>query len=94
LKISLTHYATCELVTDIHVVWSDTQNAPPLHLLASIPVGQGKIQFETHEKDSLSNRFIAKLDVKTQAVLSVDDDVIIPCEDVSFALGVWQVNNR
>lgn len=38
-----------------------------------------RVEYEVHNKDSLNNRFRPILDINTEAVFSVDDDLYIPC---------------
>jgi Glycosyl transferase family 64 domain len=55
LEIFLEHYAYCENVKQIQVVWSDQKAAAPNDWLSKYPAG--KVVFETHSTDSLNNRF-------------------------------------
>jgi Glycosyl transferase family 64 domain len=55
LEIFLGHYAYCQNVEQIQVVWSDQKAAAPSDWLAKYPAG--KVVFETHSTDSLNNRF-------------------------------------
>ena len=38
-----------------------------------------RVEYELHDVDSLNNRFRPILDIRTEAVFSVDDDLHIPC---------------
>lgn len=105
LKQVVEHYHTCPRVHDIHVIWSDLENPPPpktfFHLQTTksqkassvaFPVlgVTPKLQMELHSVDSLNNRFRPILDVETEAVFSVDDDLIIPCSLLDFTHEVWR----
>lgn len=92
LEISLSHYTSCPVVKEIQVIWSDPQNKPPLSWLKSR--FESRVAFEVHNTNSLSNRFLAKLPVTTDAVLSIDDDLAIPCEVLEDAMGVWRSFDR
>lgn len=87
LEFFLDYYKTCDVVNQIQVVWSDQQNKPPLDWLSKYP--NGKVVFEVHAKNSLNNRFIPLQEIRTDAVLSIDDDLIIPCQLVQESLEVW-----
>jgi hypothetical protein len=52
------------------------------------------VQFEVQARDSLSNRFNQVLPLLTEGVLSVDDDIIIPCDSLGASFQVWQANKR
>ncbi|CAM9219676.1 unnamed protein product, partial [Phaeothamnion confervicola] len=93
LQRSVDHFARCAGVHEIQVVWSDPANAPPpetLFAAASRPL----VKFEVHEEDSLSNRFLPPSPPPTEAVFSVDDDLIISCADVAHAFEVWRGARR
>jgi hypothetical protein len=49
-----------------------------------------KLRFDINKEDSLNNRFKEIKDLETDAVFSIDDDVIFPCPSVEFAFDVWQ----
>ncbi|XP_061376639.1 glycosylinositol phosphorylceramide mannosyl transferase 1-like isoform X2 [Gastrolobium bilobum] len=49
-----------------------------------------KLKFDINKEDSLNNRFKEIKDLDTDAVFSIDDDVIFPCSSVEFAFDVWQ----
>ena len=92
LKISLNHYSKCSCVEAIQVIWSDQNNRPTID--ESDKEYSGKVKYEMHDKNSLSNRFFPKLTITTLAVLSTDDDLLIPCDQLSFALSVWKSNSK
>ncbi|CAL1374686.1 unnamed protein product [Linum trigynum] len=98
LKQSIAHYASCSELDSIHIVWSEPD--PPSeslvahlnHILQSKSRGprQVELKFDINKEDSLNNRFKEIKDLKTDAVFSIDDDVIFPCSSVEFAFRVWQ----
>ncbi|KAM4093820.1 hypothetical protein ACJW30_06G147200 [Castanea mollissima] len=51
---------------------------------------QVELVFDINKEDSLNNRFKEIKDLKTDAVFSIDDDVIFPCSSVELAFNVWQ----
>ena len=85
----LEHYSDCPDVTGITVVWSDLDNSPP-----ALPVYKVNVSYEVHSTNSLNNRFRNLSTVSTEAVLSIDDDVIVTCKSLSFAHSVWQTSRR
>ena len=69
LKSSISHYLTCNVIHEIQIIWSDLSNQPPS--LKDLNVETNKVKFEVHDKDSLNNRFLPKLDIKTKVTLVI-----------------------
>ncbi|KAJ9683770.1 hypothetical protein PVL29_016321 [Vitis rotundifolia] len=98
LKQSVSHYALCSGLDSIHIVWSEPD--PPseslikfLHHVVHSNSRDGRkivLKFDINKEDSLNNRFKEIKDLKTDAVFSIDDDIIFPCSSVEFAFNVWQ----
>ncbi|KAJ4979224.1 hypothetical protein NE237_010004 [Protea cynaroides] len=98
LKQSISHYASCVGLDSIHIVWSEPD--PPSESLRDFlwhtiksNSRDGKdieLRFDINKEDSLNNRFKEIKDLKTEAIFSVDDDVIFPCTSVGFAFSAWQ----
>lgn len=65
LQKSVSHYVTCTCVKEIQIVWSDQKNKPSTNLFGEA-VGNDKIKYEIHDKDSLNNRFLPELSIPTQ----------------------------
>lgn len=49
-----------------------------------------ELRFDLNEEDSLNNRFKEIMDLETDAIFSIDDDVLFPCASVELAFRVWQ----
>ncbi|PRQ59378.1 putative hexosyltransferase [Rosa chinensis] len=98
LKQSISHYSRCPRLDSIHIVWSEPN--PPsdslkkfLNHIIELNTRDGrqvKLKFDINKEDSLNNRFKEIPDLETDAVFSIDDDVIFPCSSVEFAFDVWQ----
>jgi len=98
LKQSIKHYSSCPRLESVHIVWSEPN--PPsesllkyLHHVVKSKSRDGryvKLRFDINTEDSLNNRFKEIKDLETDAVFSIDDDVIFPCSSVEFAFDVWQ----
>ncbi|XP_058086854.1 glycosylinositol phosphorylceramide mannosyl transferase 1-like [Magnolia sinica] len=97
LKQAVAHYASCGGTDAIRVVWSETD--PPSDslkaylkkiVLSKSSAHKPNFRFDLHEEDNLNNRFKPIKDLRTDAIFSVDDDVIIPCSTLDFAFTVWQ----
>jgi len=91
LKASVEHYINCPSLQEIQIIWPDTENEhPPLSFFDLQENQKSKLKFEVHSSRSLNTRFSPILPIETEAVLSVDDDVIISCDTIEFAFNVWQ----
>ncbi|XP_071734423.1 glycosylinositol phosphorylceramide mannosyl transferase 1 [Rutidosis leptorrhynchoides] len=98
LKQSISHYTTCPGLDSIHIVWSEPN--PPSDLLvkylnhavkSNTKDGRyAELVFDINKEDSLNNRFKELKDPITDAVFSIDDDIIFPCKTVEFAYTVWR----
>ncbi|URE45510.1 Glycosyl transferase family 64 domain [Musa troglodytarum] len=98
LKQSVVHYASCVGVESIHIVWSEPDR-PSDSLcdalwqaaqLNSKSCNGTELRFDLNEEDSLNNRFKEIMDLETDAIFSIDDDVLFPCASVELAFRVWQ----
>lgn len=96
LLLSLDHHASCDGVALIQVVWCDAENEPPDEVVNH---SSGKVVVERHAINSLNERFrIAApssvdsgVDVPppTRGVLSLDDDVLRPCDALDAGFLRW-----
>ncbi|XP_074584593.1 glycosylinositol phosphorylceramide mannosyl transferase 1 [Curcuma longa] len=98
LRQSVSHYSSCAGVESIHIVWSEP-DGPSDSLRESLwQVAQQNskscdgmdLKFDLNEEDSLNNRFRDTKGLKTDAVFSIDDDVLFPCSSMDLAFRVWQ----
>ncbi|KAH7286817.1 hypothetical protein KP509_32G023500 [Ceratopteris richardii] len=48
-----------------------------------------KLKIDMHDEDNLNTRFKPLNDLDTDAIFSVDDDVLVPCDTLVFAFTVW-----
>ncbi|XP_037491905.1 glycosyltransferase family 64 protein C4 isoform X2 [Jatropha curcas] len=98
LKQSVTHYASCGGTDALHVVWSATDQLSEnlqtylkrVVFSKSQTVLKPNFKLYINKEDYLKNRFKPFADLRTHAVFSVDDDVIVPCSALDFAFSVWQ----
>ncbi|CAM9507516.1 unnamed protein product [Discosporangium mesarthrocarpum] len=90
LEQALKHYAMCESVHSIRVVWSE-QSLPPEPSDAPHLFQLGKpVLFHAHPDTSINNRFQPVPDLGTEAVFVVDDDVDVPCDHLLAAFRTWR----
>ena len=63
------YYKTCDIISQVQIVWSDQVNKPPLDWLKNYP--KDKFMFEVHKTDSLNNRFRVLDSVPTEVNLFI-----------------------
>ncbi|CAI0547100.1 unnamed protein product [Linum tenue] len=98
LKRTAAHYASCAGAGAIHIVWSEIE--PPSERLRTdldravrSKSWRADIRVEIRENGGGgggSGRFKPIDGVRTDAIFSVDDGVIVPCSSLEFAFSVWK----
>lgn len=86
LQTSVDYLSTCSGVAQIQVIWCDKKNNPP-DFLMNHP--SGKVVVEHHKINSLNERFNLLSPTPTLGILSIDDDMIRPCEALDNAFFRW-----
>jgi hypothetical protein len=79
-------------IETIQVIWSDQENKVPKDLQKKY--ASSKVFYEIHSTDRLSNRFNPLTTPPTDAILSIDDDLLVPCPVLARAHQVWLSNQR
>lgn len=87
LKMYVKHYSRCSSVREIVVVWNKGKPPKSTQFDSAIPV---KIRVE--DRNSLNNRFKVDPSIKTRAVLELDDDIMMTCDDIERGFRVWREN--
>ncbi|CAM9291604.1 unnamed protein product [Choristocarpus tenellus] len=90
LKLAIEHYATCDGVDSVRVVWSEQTPPPDPRSAPHLFNHRRPVLFHTHGNTSLNNRFYPLPDLKTEAVFVVDDDVDVPCPHLCAAYQTWE----
>ena len=86
LIASIKHHSRCEGVAQIQVIWQESGD-PPKEV-----VENPKVVIEKHTENKLNQRFNILIPTPTLGILSVDDDVLYPCEAVDVAFHAWTKN--
>lgn len=91
---SVKHHASCPGVKEIQIVWCDKENEPPQELLEMAEtkgsiVSDTRVVIELHEANSLNERFNILEPTPTLGILSIDDDVLRPCEAIDSGFFKW-----
>eukprot|EP00968_Pinguiococcus_pyrenoidosus_P021144 scaffold2679_cov251-Pinguiococcus_pyrenoidosus.AAC.16 len=94
LRQSLANLDRCAEIAMIQVIWSDQDEAPPAQLKHLSSRGAGWIEFEVHQQNSINNRFLPKTEIPTEAVLSIDDDLLPTCAQLRAGFLVWRENRE
>jgi hypothetical protein len=85
LVISIDHHSSCPGVAQIQIVWCDPDEEPPVQLL-----NYTNVVIEKHDVNTLNERFhILTPDTPTLGILSIDDDVLRPCEAIDAGFFKW-----
>ncbi|CAN1842582.1 Glycosylinositol phosphorylceramide mannosyl transferase 1 [Linum perenne] len=98
LKKSAAHYASCAGVDSIRVAWGEVES-PSEKLKSDLDrivksKAWRKEEIGVEVVENYGGRFKPIGGVRTDAILSVDDDVIVPCSDLEFAFLVWRTAPR
>ncbi|KAL3649670.1 Glucosamine inositolphosphorylceramide transferase 1 [Castilleja foliolosa] len=85
LKMYVKHYSRCSSVREIVVIWN--KGVPPRlsDFDSAVPV-----RVRVEERNSLNNRFEVDPLIKTRAVLELDDDIMMSCNDIERGFKVWR----
>jgi hypothetical protein len=85
LVLSVDHHSSCPGVAQIQIVWCDPDEEPPVELW-----NYTKVVIEKHDVNTLNERFqILTPDTPTLGILSIDDDVLRPCEAIDAGFFKW-----
>ena len=95
LERFIAHYSKSPSVGAIVVVWNDADGGPPAASevkAMEAKAGPIPLTVRTMAAYDINNRFLPHAAIATDAVFSLDDDVIIDLKDVEFAFYVWQMH--
>jgi len=87
LETSVAHHASCPGVAQVQVVWCNDQGEPPPNLS-----NYEKVVIERHPVNSLNERFHLISEPPTIGILSIDDDVLRPCDAIDAGFFKWTHN--
>ncbi|KAG1346344.1 glucosamine inositolphosphorylceramide transferase 1 [Cocos nucifera] len=85
LKLYIKHYSRCASVREIVVVWNKGDPPNRDEFDSAVPV-----RIRVEELNSLNNRFKVDPLIKTRAVLELDDDIMMTCNDIEKGFRVWR----
>ncbi|KAJ6428863.1 hypothetical protein OIU84_020503 [Salix udensis] len=85
LKMYVKHYSRCSSVKEIIVVWNKGRPPRSSDLDSAVPVW-----IRVEDQNSLNNRFKKDPMLKTRAILELDDDIMMRCDDIERGFNVWR----
>ena len=86
-------YSICPVVEEVQITWGHTKDAPPTADSFTYSKTHSTVVFEQVNNDSGDwppSHYSSSLPVKTEAVMLLDADVLIDCEDLKFVQSVWR----
>ena len=86
LLASIEHHSKCDGVAQIQVIWKEPGD-PPKQVMEN-----PKVVIERHDENKLNQRFNVLIPTPTLGILSIDDDVLYPCEAADMAFHAWTKN--
>ncbi|XP_022880596.1 glycosyltransferase family protein 64 protein C5-like [Olea europaea var. sylvestris] len=85
LKMYVKHYSRCSSVHEIVIVWNKGIPPKSSDFDSAVPV-----RIRVEKQNSLNNRFKIDSSIKTRAVLELDDDIMMTCDDIERGFRVWR----
>ena len=94
LEKQLEIYVNLPYLNQIIIVWNDQESLPSsnLRLKFALYFSSKKIRVIKADANSLNNRFLPYDLIETDAVLSLDNDILLRGDEILFAFRVWREN--
>ncbi|XP_045059744.2 exostosin-like 2 isoform X4 [Desmodus rotundus] len=86
----LNHYQALPRLHRAIVVWNNVGEKAPEDVWDSLGPHPVPVVFKPQTTNRMRNRLQAFPELETEAVLMVDDDMLISAQDLAFAFSVWQ----
>ncbi|XP_045672634.1 exostosin-like 2 isoform X3 [Phyllostomus hastatus] len=86
----LNHYQALPQLHKVIVVWNNVGEKAPEGLWNALGPHPVPVAFKPQTANRMRNRLQAFPELETEAVLMVDDDMLISAQDLAFAFSVWQ----
>ena len=92
LKTFVEFHCLCESVHEIHILWSLSSDPPDPQAFFIYSHAHAIVFFEKSENNNLHNLAFhpSRLNTSTEAVLYLDVDTQIRCDDLAFMHSVWR----
>jgi hypothetical protein len=94
LEIFVEKYSLCQAVQEINILWQSEKPPPDLNIYHFAHT-HSKVTYDWKKvSKNFDELFLLDINkVATDAVMFLDTDVSISCEDLAFALSVWRSAN-
>ncbi|CAG07671.1 unnamed protein product, partial [Tetraodon nigroviridis] len=89
LKV-LNHYQAVPHLHQIIIVWNNVGEQTPLTLWNTLGPHPVPVVFKEQASNLMRNRLQPFPEIVTDAVLMLDDDILLSVPDISFAFSVWK----
>jgi hypothetical protein len=92
------NYQECPSVGEILIVWNQHKEEDekfkknPPDPLRDYPWAAVPIRVRAHANNSLTNRYLPDDQLRYRGVLSLDDDLRVPCVDIEQAFAKWRMS--
>ncbi|RXN35370.1 exostosin-like 2 [Labeo rohita] len=86
----LNHYQAVPHLQCIIIVWNNPSESPPRKLWDEFGPHPVPVIFKEQSVNRMRNRLQPHPEIKTDAVLMLDDDTLVSVPDISFAFSVWK----
>lgn len=86
----LNHYQAVPHLHQIIIVWNNVGEQTPLTLWNSLGPHPVPVVFKEQASNLMRNRLQPFPEIVTDAVLMLDDDILLSVPDISFAFSVWK----
>jgi hypothetical protein len=92
LKAFVLHYSVCPVVHDINIAWHDSQNDPPKNNFFPFTTTHSLVSYRNLNSNpaSIFETYFDASKVRTEGIFLLDADILVSCEDLSFAQSVWR----
>ncbi|KAI1883212.1 hypothetical protein AGOR_G00242880 [Albula goreensis] len=87
----LNHYQGVPRLHQVIVVWNNVGEKPPRELWDSLGPHPVPVLFKEQSLNLMRNRLQAFSELRTNAVLMLDDDTLVSAPDLGFAFSVWKL---
>lgn len=98
LERVIEHWRQCSRALEVRISWSDVERDPPKWILNDAIQTPAGYVVDIHEENKLTNRFhpLSNGDesdrFQTDAIFSIDDDLLFDCALVDEAFEIWRRN--
>ena len=86
LNQTINHYKSCSSISQVFIIWGNTNKKPPLF--------QHPITVIQSPTSSLNYRFYLPSNLSSEALFTVDDDVLVDCQSLEHGFNAWRYNKE